>query len=182
MFMEGPDSIRKPSINLSTQIGAAKKVSENSASVAQGKGPQTSGNGATVSGSGIDGNAAGQALLEMMANNIVPTNGLPRGSVEKKGRVGGEATIETHAAAFLADGPEANGKFQKLMQLASRGTESSSGKASPGEIELGKQAVISLDGADAQLAATLRSALSLADRQKPVRTEDIIESFHNAKE
>jgi len=100
----------------------------------------------------------------MAGNNNLSTNGFFKGKIQENESVKGEATIETHAAAFLADGPEANGKFQKLMQLASRGTESSSGKASPGEIELGKQAVISLDGADAQFTDLLRYAFSLADR------------------
>ncbi len=154
MFMPGPDNINR----LPTQIvgagaaNAAKQVSVHSAPVDSGKSSEISGNGATVSGSGKPEAAAGQALLEMMAgNNIVSTNGFFKGKIQEKDSVKDEATIETHAAAFLADGPEANGKFQKLMELASRGAESSSGKVSPCEIELRKQAVIPLDRPDAKV-------------------------------
>jgi hypothetical protein len=184
MSFEG-SNINRLSTNLSTQIegaGGAKlvnKVSGNSAPVEQEKGSQISGNGATVSGSGKPEAAAGQALLGMMAgNNIVSTNGFFKGKIQEKDSVKGEATIETHAAAFLADGPEANGKFQKLMELASRGAESSSG---PREIELGKQAVMMpLDGPDAQLGAALTYALNSADRQGPITTQAIINSFHES--
>jgi hypothetical protein len=178
--MSGPDNIK----NLSMQIGGADKakapdkVSENSAPVAQGKGSKILGNGATVNGSGKPEAAAGQALLGMMAeNNIVSTNGFSRGNVGKKERVTGEATIETHATALLADGPEANRKFQQLMNLASRGAEFSSGKASPREIE-GRQAVMPLEGADAQLGAVLRYAF----RQEPITTEAIVKSFRESNE
>lgn len=165
MFMEGP---KKISVDLSTTTGtgSVRRVSGDGASAAEGKNSEILRNGATVSGSGKPEAAAGQALLGMMAgNNIVSTNGFFKGKIQEKDSVKGEATIETHAAAFLADGPEAHGKFQKLMELASRGAESSSGKVSPCEIELGKQAVMMpLDGPDAQLRAVLRYAFSLADR------------------
>jgi hypothetical protein len=170
MFMPGPDNINKLP-NLSTQIGgaggakAAQRVSRDGASAAQGNNSQISSNGATVTSPGIDANAAGKALLEMMSNpnGVVPASGFSNGKIEKK-PTRDEATIETHAAALFADGPEANGKFQKLMELASRGAESSSGKLSSREIELGKQAVMPLEGVDAQLGAALRYAFSLADR------------------
>jgi hypothetical protein len=182
--MEGPDSIKKPSIDPLRMMGAGavKKVSGNSAPVGSGKGPEILGNGATVSGSGKSEAAAGQALLGMMAgNNIVSTNGFFKGKIQEKDSVKGEATIETHAAAFLADGPEAHGKFQKLMELASRGAESSSGKVSPREIELGKQAVMMpLDGPDAQLGAALRYAFSLADRLPTA--EDSIRLFKESND
>jgi hypothetical protein len=185
MFMQGPDNIK----NLSMQIGGADKakapdkVSENSAPVAQGKGSKILGNGATVNGSGKSEAAAGQALLGMMAeNNIVSTNGFSRGSVEKKGRVGGEDTIQAHVTALLLDGTEAQAQFVELMERASRGAEPSSGKVSQREIELGKQAVMPLDGADAQVKALLTYAFSLADRQGPITTGAIINSFHEAQE
>ncbi len=189
MFMEGPDSIKKPSINLSTQItaagaaNAANKISEDGVSAAEGKHSKILRNGATVNGSGKPEAAAGQALLGMMAgNNIVSTNGFSRGSVEKKGRVGGEDTIQAHVTALLLDGPEAQAQFVELMERASRGAESSSEKVSPREIELGKQAVIPLDGPDAEVKALLTYAFSLADRQGPITTGAIINSFHEAQE
>ncbi|MBU6196563.1 MAG: hypothetical protein KGO93_03225 [Cyanobacteria bacterium REEB446] len=179
----GPDSINKLPTNLSMQIGgaggakAAQRVSKDGASAGQGNNSQLSREGATVAGTGRDGNTAGQALLGMMAgNNNLSTNGFFKGKIQENDSVKREATIETHAAAFLADGPEANGKFQKLMELASRGAESSSGKVSPREIELGKQAVMMpLDGPDAELGAALRYAFSLADR--PPTAEDSIRLF-----
>jgi hypothetical protein len=186
--MSGPDNINNLP-NLSKQIGgvggarAANKVSGHSAPLEQEKGSQISGNGATVHGSGISEAAAGQAKLGMMAgNNIVSTKGFFKEKIHEKDPVKGEATIETHAAAFLADGPEANGKFQQLMNLASRGAESSSGKVFPHEIELARQAVIPLDGPDAQFKKLLNYAFSLADRQGPITTGAIINSFHEAQE
>lgn len=175
MFMEGPDSIKKPSINLPTQIaaGAANKVSEGGVSAVGGVNPKVS-EGASVAGNGKS-PAAGQALLEMMANNIVPTNGFFKGKIQGEDSVKGEATIETHAAAFFADGLGANGKVQKSMELASRGTEPSSGKVSQREIKPGRQAVIPLDGPDAELGAVLRHAFSLADR--PPTAEESIRLF-----
>lgn len=185
MFMEGPSNRNQPSIDPSRMMGAGavKKVSGDSAPVGSGKGPEILGNGATVSGSGKSEAAAGQALLGMMSNpnGMVPVSGFSNGKTERK-PIEDEATIETHAAAFLADGPEANGKFQKLMELASRGAESSSEKVSPREIELGKQAVIPLDGPDAEVKALLTYAFSLADRQGPITTGAIINSFHEAQE
>jgi hypothetical protein len=172
---------KKTSVDLSTTTGAGavRRVSGEGVSPAEGKNSEILRNGATVSGSGKPEAAAGQALLGMMAgNNIVSTNGFFKGKIQEKDSVKGEATIETHAAAFLADGPEANGKFQKLMELASRGAESSSG---PREIELGKQAVMMpLDGPDAKLGAALTYALNSADRQGPITTQAIINSFHES--
>jgi hypothetical protein len=182
MFMEIP---KKTSVDLSTTTGtgSVRRVSGDGASAAEGKNSEILRNGATVSGSGKPEAAAGQALLGMMAgNNIVSTNGFFKGKIQEKDSVKDEATIETHAAAFLADGPEANGKFQKLMELASRGAESSSEKVSPPEIELRKQAVIPLDGPDAKVKALLTYAFSLADRQGPITTGAIINSFHEAQE
>jgi hypothetical protein len=186
--MSGPDNINNLP-NLSKQIGgvggarAANKVSGHSAPLEQEKGSQISGNGATVHGSGISEAAAGQAKLGMMAgNNIVSTKGFSRGSVEKKGRVGGEDTIQAHVTALLLDGTEAQAQFVELMERASRGAEPSSGKVSQREIELGKQAVMPLDGADAQVKALLTYAFSLADRQGPITTRAIINSFHEAQE
>jgi hypothetical protein len=181
--MSGPDNINNLPTNLSTQIGGVggvKKVLGDGASPAEGNSLQVSGNGATVSGSGVSEAASGQAKLGMMANGIRPTNGFFTGKIKEL--VNGGATIETHAAALLADGPEANQQFQRLMQLASRGAESSSGKVFPPEIELAEQAVIPLEGADAQLRAVLRYAFSLADRQGPITTGAIINSFHEAQE
>lgn len=181
MFMEIPE---RP-VDLSTKIGgadkakAANEVSEGDVSVAEGKPSKILRNGATVNGSGVDGNAAGQAKLGMMAgNNIVSTNGFFKGKIQEKDSVKGEATIETHAAAFLADGPEAKAKFTELMQRASRGAKSSSRTVSPHEVKLGRQAVIPLGGPDAELRAVLRHAFSLADRHAPVTEEDIIKAFH----
>jgi hypothetical protein len=182
MFMEIP---KKISVDLSTTTGtgSVRRVSGDGASAAEGKNSEILRNGATVSGSGKPEAAAGQALLGMMAgDNIVSTNGFFKGKIQEKDSVKDEATIETHAAAFLADGPEANGKFQKLMELASRGAESSSEKVSPREIKLGKQAVIPLDGPDAEVKALLTYAFSLADRQGPITTGAIINSFHEAQE
>jgi hypothetical protein len=185
MFMQGPDNIK----NLSMQIGGADKakapdkVSENSAPVAQEKFSPTSGNGATVSGSGKPEAAAGQALLGMMANNIVPTNGFFQGNVGKKERVTGEDTIQAHVTALLLDGTEADNQFKELMTRASLGAESSSRTVSPHEVELGKQAVIPLDGPDAQFKDLLRSAFRLAaGRHAPITKETIINSFHEAQE
>jgi hypothetical protein len=144
MFMEIPERPVDPSTKI-TGTGAAHRVSGNSASVAQGKNSEIPRNASTLSSSGIPEAASGQAKLAMMANNIVPTNGFFKGKIQGEVSVKGEATIETHAAAFFADGPEANGKFQKLMELASRGTEPSSGKVSQREIKPGRQAVIPLD-------------------------------------
>jgi hypothetical protein len=172
-------------VDLSTKIGGAvgvKKVLGNPASAGSEKGTEFRAEGSRVPGSGKDENGAGQALLAMMANGIAPTNGFFKGKIEEKEQVEIKDNPKTYAAAFLADGLEANQQFQRLMELASRGTESSSGKVSPSEIESGKQALLPLDGQDGQLAATLRLAFSLADRQKPDRTEDIIKSFHEAKE
>jgi hypothetical protein len=186
--MEGPDSIKKPSINLSTQIAAAgaanaaNQISEDGVSAAEGKHSAILRNGATVNGSGKPEAAAGQALLGMMANNIVPTNGFFRGKTQEKESVKSGANIETHAAAFLADGPEAKAKFTELMTRASRGAESSSRTVSPHEVELGKQAVIPLDGPDAQFKDLLRSAFRLAaGRHAPITEETIINSFHEAQ-
>jgi hypothetical protein len=176
---------KKISVDLSTTTGtgSVRRVSGDGASAAEGKNSEILRNGATVSGSGKPEAAAGQALLGMMAgDNIVSTNGFFKGKIQEKDSVKDEATIETHAAAFLADGPEANGKFQKLMELASRGAESSSEKVSPREIKLGKQAVIPLDGPDAEVKALLTYAFSLADRQGPITTGAIINSFHEAQE
>ncbi|MEB3316445.1 MAG: hypothetical protein VKK32_09585 [Candidatus Melainabacteria bacterium] len=187
MFMPGPDNINKPP-NLSTQIEgaggakAANNVSEDGVSAAEGKHSKILRNGATVNGSGVDGNAAGQAKLGMMANNIVPTNGFFKGNVGKKERVTGEDTIQAHVTALLLDGTEADNQFKELMQRASRGAEPSSGKFSQREIELGRQAVIPLDGPDAQFKELLKYAFSLADRQGPITTGAIINSFHEAQE
>jgi hypothetical protein len=177
MFMEIPNYIPVDPLGGVGGARAANKVSGHSAPVEQEKGSQISGNGATVHGSGISGAAAGQAKLGMMAgNNIVSTKGFFKEKIHEKDPVKGEATIETHAAAFLAGGPEANREFQKLMELASRGAESSSGKVSPREIELARQAVIPLEGADAELGAALRYAFTLADRRPPT-AEDSIRLF-----
>jgi hypothetical protein len=179
--MEGPDSIKKPSIDPLRMMGAGavKKVSGNSAPVGSGKGPEILGNGATVSGSGKSEAAAGQALLGMMAkNDIVPTNGFFKGKVQEKPVNTNVPDINLHTAALLLDGTEADNQFKELMTRASRGAEFSSGKASPREIE-GRQAVIMpLDGPDAHLGAALRLAFNSADRQGPVTTEAIINSFH----
>ena len=183
MFMEGPKNILvDPSMTTGAgAVNAAKQVSVHSAPVDSGKSSEISGNGATVSGSGKPEAAAGQALLGMIANGIAPTNGFFNGKTEKKLTEDG-ANIETHVAALLLDGPAANGPFQKLIELASRGPESSSGKVDPREIELGKQAM-PLDGPDAKLlGAALRLAFHSADRQGPVTTKAIINSFHEATE
>ena len=188
MFMEGSDSIKKPSIDPSRMMGAgaakaAHGVSGNSAPVAQGKNSEIPRNASTLSSSGIPEAASGQAKLAMMANNIVPTNGFFRGKTQEKESVKSGANIETHAAAFPADGPEAKAKFTELMQCADRGAEPSSGKVSQREIELRRQAVIPLDGPDAQFTDLLRYAFSLAaDRHAPVTQETIITSFHEARE
>lgn len=178
--MSGPDNINK----LSTPIGgagaakAANKVSGNGASAAEGKNSQISGQAAKVAGTGRDESGAGQALLMIQGNNnILPTKGFFKGKTEGKEQVEDGANIETHATALLADGPEANRKFQQLMNLASRGAEFSSGKASPREIE-GRQAVMPLEGADAQLGAVLRYAF----RQEPITTEAIVKSFRESNE
>jgi hypothetical protein len=163
MFMEIP---KKTSVDLSTTTGAGsvRRVSGNGASAAEGKNSQISGQAAKVAGTGRDESAAGQALLMIQGdNNIRLTNGFFKEQSQQKESVKGEATIETHAAALFADGPEANGKFQKLMELASRGAKPASGKASPPEIELARQAIIPLEGADAQLGAVLRYAFSFSD-------------------
>ena len=178
MFMEIP---KKTSVNLptTTGTGSVRRVLEDGASAAEAEENNSKilRNGPTVNGSGKPEAAAGQALLEMMSNpnGVVPVSGFFKGKTQEKDSVKGEATIEIHAAAFLADGPEANGKFQKLMELASRGAESSSGTVSQREIELGRQAVIPLDGPDAELGAALRYAFSLADR--PPTAEDSIRLF-----
>jgi hypothetical protein len=112
----------------------------------------------------------------MAKNDIVPTNGFFKGKVQEKPVNTNVPDINLHTAALLTDG--ADKQFQKLMELASRGAEFSSGKASPREIE-GRQAVIMpLDGPDAHLGAALRLAFNSADRQGPVTTEAIINSFH----
>jgi hypothetical protein len=188
MFMQGPDSIKKPSINLSTQIAAAgaanaaNKISEDGVSAVGGVNPKVS-EGASVAGNGKS-PAAGKALLEMMSNpdGVVPVSGFSNGKTERKPIENG-ATIETHAKAFLANGPEAQAKFVELMERADRGAEPSSGKFSQREIELGRQAVIPLDGPDAQFKELLKYAFSLAaDRHAPVTKETIINSFLRAKE
>ena len=168
-------------LSTTTGTGSVRRVSGDGASAAEGKNSEILRNGATVSGSGKPEAAAGQALLGMMSNpnGMVPVSGFSNGKTERK-PIEDKATIETHAAAFLAYGPEANGKFQKLMELASRGAESSSEKVSPREIE--KQAVIPLDGPDAKVKALLTYAFSLADRQGPITTGAIINSFHEAQE
>ncbi len=176
MFMEGP---KKISVDLSmmTGTGSVRGVSGDGVSPAEGDSLQVSGNGATVSGSGVFEAASGQAKLGMMANGIRLTNGFFKEKPDTTTPDG----IRLHTAALLPDGLEDNGKFQKLMELASRGAEPSSGKVSPSEIESGRQALMPLEGKDGQLAATLRLAFSLADRQEPT-TEQIIRSFHEAKE
>ncbi|MFZ4085308.1 MAG: hypothetical protein ACOYK1_07235 [Vampirovibrionia bacterium] len=140
--MSGLDNINNLP-NLSTQIvgagapSAAKKVSRNSTPVEKDKGSEIPRNGATVNGNGIDGNAAGQALLGMMANGITPTSGFFKGKIQEKDSVKGEATIETHAAALPLGSPEAKGQFQQTVNLASRGDVS--GERTPySEILLGR--------------------------------------------
>ena len=184
MFMERPSNINKPSIDLSTQIGGAggakalQKVSRDGASVGSGKSYEIPGNGARVAGTGKDENAAGQALLMMQGNNILPINGF----LKEKDAVGEKPVdIRFHTEALLTDGLAANAKFQELVNLASR-DESSSGTVSLHEIERRKQAVMSLDGLDPQLGAALRLALSSADRQGPITTEEIINSFRKSSD
>jgi hypothetical protein len=124
--MSGPDNINNLP-NLSTQIGgvggakAAQRVSRDGASAAQENNSPISSNGATVTSPGIDANAAGKALLGMMANGIRPTNGFSKGEIQEKELGKGEATIETPVAALPLGGPEAKGQFQQTVNLASRG-------------------------------------------------------------
>jgi hypothetical protein len=175
MFMEIPKNIPlDPSMTMGP--AAVKRVSRNGGGSAGGVNPKGS-EGHPVTNGGKS-EAAGRALLEMMANGTTPTNGFFRGKIEEKEPIQDQATIGTHAAAFLADGLEANEKFQKLMELASRGAESNLGKVSSREIELGRQALIPIDGKDGQLAAALRHAFNSADRQGTITKEAIINSFH----
>jgi hypothetical protein len=175
--MEGP---KKISVDLSTTTGtgSVRRVSGDGASPAEVNSLQVSGNGATVSGSGVFEAASGQAKLGMMANGIRLTNGFFKEKPDTTTPDG----IRLHTAALLLDGTEADKQFTELMQRAGRGAEPSSGKVSPREIELGKQAVMPLDGADAQVKALLTYAFSLADRQGPITTRAIINSFHEAQE
>jgi hypothetical protein len=185
MSFEGSNINRLPT-NLSTQIGGAggvkKVLGDGDESAVGGVNPKVS-EGATVAGNGKS-PAAGQALLEMMSNpnGVVPASGFSNGKIEKK-PTRDEATIETHAAALFADGTEADNQFKELMTRASLGAESSSRTVSPHEVELGKQAVIPLDGPDAQFKDLLRSAFRLAaGRHAPITKETIINSFHEAQE
>jgi hypothetical protein len=157
--MEGP---KKISVDLSTTTGtgSVRRVSGDGASAAEGKNSEILRNGATVSGSGKPEAAAGQALLGMMANGIRPTNGF----FQEKPDTTTPDGIRLHTAALLADGSEADKQFTELMQGADRGAEPSSRKFSPREIELARQAVIPLDGPDAQFKKLLKYAFSLADR------------------
>jgi hypothetical protein len=186
MSLEGASNNRLSTDPL-TQIGGAgqvKPVSGDPKEIGSGKNSEIPGNGATVTGSGKPEAASGQALLGMMSNpnGMVPVSGFSNGKTERKLIVENEPTIKTHTAAFLADGAEAHKQFQKLMERASRGAESSSGKVSPREIELGRQAVMMpLDGPDAQLGAVLRDAFSLPDRVRPTLQESV-DLFHSGKE
>jgi hypothetical protein len=176
--MEGP---KKISVDLSTTTGtgSVRRVSGDGASPAEGNSLQVSGNGATVSGSGVFEAASGQAKLGMMANGIRLTNGFFKEKPDTTTPDG----IRLHTAALLLDGTEADNQFKELMTRASRGAESSSRTVSPHEVELGKQAVIPLDGPDAQFKDLLRSAFRLAaGRHAPITKETIINSFHEAQE
>lgn len=172
--MPGPDNINKLP-NLSTQIGgaggakAANKVSGNSTPVEKDKGSEIPRNGATVNGNGIDANAAGKALLQMISDGIRPTNGFSKGEIQEKELGKGEATIETPVAALPLGGPEAKGQFQQTVNLASRGAVSGE-RAPSSEILLGR---------DVPGAEIIRQALISDARANgiPIGTQEATQRF-----
>ena len=133
MFMEGPKNIPlDPSMTMGP--AAVKRVSRNGGGSAGGVNPKGS-EGHPVTNGGKS-EAAGRALLEMMAgNNIVPTNGF----FKRKDSVKDGANIETHPTALFTHGPEADGKLQQVMNLASRGAVPGAGIINS---EIIKQALI----------------------------------------